>query len=396
MVTRGAKANLVVPEAVRAWQVARDVAQLALVTAVALMLWTGSPPSAFGGAALATAPLARVHGNSSASAALAAAPASMLANVWAACVREPVEAASAVVIFFVSLSAMGNSPVGWAASVFLFSYDATSWAAAVAHVAAPFGVYWREGLGVMIWIGMCVLYAAHGLLLLPLDVWRWPGSLADLKLQKDKRIDIAKLPKVARVCAFNLLLVLPYTILLIAVTRATGGRYGVQFGGPFPSKREQLAQFALLLLVDEVLFFYSHWAMHSPALYARVHKRHHEFTAPLALTAIYAHPVEFIVCNLVPFSIGFVPLRTPDYFAAVWVVCAVLGTQTHHSGYRFPWVAFPDQQPFFHDYHHAKFNCNYGNVGLLDWLHGTDRQYKAELAKQAARDAAVRTKLMKS
>ena len=40
------------------------------------------------------------------------------------------------------------------------------------------------------------------------------------------------------------------------------------------------------------MFFYSHRALHSRGLYKTIHKTHHEWTAPISLIAIYAHPVE--------------------------------------------------------------------------------------------------------
>ena len=51
-----------------------------------------------------------------------------------------------------------------------------------------------------------------------------------------------------------------------------------------------------LTLTLQVCFFYTHWAMHHGALYRRIHKQHHEFKAPFALAALYAHPIEFFVC----------------------------------------------------------------------------------------------------
>ena len=58
-----------------------------------------------------------------------------------------------------------------------------------------------------------------------------------------------------------------------------------------------------------------------------------------------------------------------------------------------PWGQL-DHQPKFHDLHHEFFNGNYGNVGFLDWLHGTTFKpewvEKTEQRKKDARAAALK------
>jgi len=138
--------------------------------------------------------------------------------------------------------------------------------------------------------------------------------------------------------------------------------------GPF----EMLLSALTSIYFNEIFFFYGHWMFHANKfLYAKVHKVHHEFKAPCALAAVYCHPVELVVADFGPLGVGIVLFNHNLYFAAVFTTFAVLATQTHHCGFRWPWIAEHGAQPDFHDYHHEKFTCNYGNLGFLDAIHGT-------------------------
>lgn len=35
--------------------------------------------------------------------------------------------------------------------------------------------------------------------------------------------------------------------------------------------------------------------LHHPTLYKKIHKKHHEWTAPIGVISVYAHPIEHVV-----------------------------------------------------------------------------------------------------
>jgi fatty acid hydroxylase domain-containing protein 2 len=139
-----------------------------------------------------------------------------------------------------------------------------------------------------------------------------------------------------------------------------------------PSLSEFFSHALFFIVVEEIVFFYSHLLLHQRFFYDRVHRIHHEFRSPIALAAAYAHPIEMLLSNIVPLMLGPLLARAHVVTLLSWFFVGVITTQIHHSGYEFPWHAFdPTGQPSMHDYHHEFYHANYGLLGVLDRLHGT-------------------------
>ena len=50
-----------------------------------------------------------------------------------------------------------------------------------------------------------------------------------------------------------------------------------------PSLMKIIFELLIFTLIEEIFFFYSHWALHTKHLYKRFHKIHHEWTATVGL-----------------------------------------------------------------------------------------------------------------
>nr|CAD7453578.1 unnamed protein product [Timema tahoe] len=221
---------------------------------------------------------------------------------------------------------------------------------------------------------MCVYWTFGGIYTL-LDVTNKPAALRRYKIQPgtNEPVDTARLLKVIGWVLFNQVVVgLPVSFLSYRLMEWRG----------FPPIRELptfhwvLAEMAVHILMEEIGFYYSHRLLHSRYLYRFIHKRHHEWTSPIAVTAVYCHPVEHVFSNLVPPLLGLFIMGSHVATAWLWFSLAILSTLNAHSGYHLPFFPSPEA----HDFHHLKFNQCFGVLGVLDRIHGTDAAFRSSRA----------------
>lgn len=152
---------------------------------------------------------------------------------------------------------------------------------------------------------------------------------------------------------------------------------------PLPSTQELAYTYFLAHCFNDVGFYWSHRALHTPLLYKSIHKQHHEYTGSLGIAAEYAHPIESVLSNMVP-SLGGVllPLGGCQHplCVIVWLSLRLYQTYCAHSGLAMKGTFLESigwshwESACFHDHHHSVNKGNYGSV-VTDFLFGTMDDY---------------------
>ena len=120
--------------------------------------------------------------------------------------------------------------------------------------------------------------------------------------------------------------------------------------------------FCVIYLIADFLTYWFHRLFHHPKLYF-LHKTHHDYVYPIAMEALYTHPIDYFVVNLGPFTSPIFILYPRDYIIKITIIIAVtLTTIQSHGGYTFLNDA--------HLKHHKFYKVNYG-LGVSDRIFGT-------------------------
>lgn len=220
-----------------------------------------------------------------------------------------------------------------------------------------FGVYWLVG----------VIYLA-------IDFSLSPTNLRKYKIQEgtNEPVNRKMVWYTVKTVVFNqVFLSLPFAFIayMIRAKRDIAGE-SIKIVPDFSKVAMDLL---ICLVVDEIMFYYGHRLGHTKFFYKRVHKKHHDWTAPIAIAALHSSPIDHILANIIPVALGPVIAKSHISTAWIWYIVAQIFALNNHSGYHLPLLHVSEA----HDWHHAKFNEYFGKVGFLDWLHGTDAHFRS-------------------
>jgi len=95
---------------------------------------------------------------------------------------------------------------------------------------------------------------------------------------------------------------------------------------------------------------------------------HHEYKQSCCISSEYAHPVEYVLGNILPTNLGAILLGKRMHFISYLVSLVMMVHETHdgHCGYEFSWSPHRllplSIGAEFHIFHHLKFKGNYASL----------------------------------
>ena len=209
------------------------------------------------------------------------------------------------------------------------------------------------------------------------EPWPW---------EKDKQAFVEKMKGTFKTLLINNFVVLPFAFtvpVLLGTVKYDTGVFSI------PGSTEIVLQIVFFMVVEDTAFYWIHRLMHTPWLYKRIHKKHHEFTTTIGIAAEYSHPLEHILCNLFPSGLGAAILGSKCHMITwyIWLIVRILETTDGHCGYEFSWSPFR-LLPFsgsanYHNFHHSKNVGNYSSFFTYwDSICQTNKHYWRYLSKK--------------
>lgn len=224
------------------------------------------------------------------------------------------------------------------------------------------------------WIFFVGIYGAHlssfwimSAIFAVLDFTR-PAFMKPFKIQETEWVSAKKYLLGAAVAMVNCVFTLIESVLVCKyfyIISPNG------YSKELPHIGTAILQIAAALPITEFTFYFGHKLMHTEFGMKHIHWIHHSWTAPVALAAVFAHPVEHVLVNFSTVLAG--PLFTGAHVSVyiVWVFASTVSTCLGHSGWHLPFLGSSEA----HDYHHIQGLDNLGTLGILDVALHTNQTY---------------------
>ncbi|KAJ9051771.1 hypothetical protein DSO57_1001529 [Entomophthora muscae] len=134
-----------------------------------------------------------------------------------------------------------------------------------------------------------IVYFTFSLIFAYIDFFIAPdGGISGVRLQPKKDHTWKQYKRAIPLVMFNLFVMSPIlTIGSIYLLFPASPYYTDQPSGMYPSLPSTfmvLRDLLLSMVLRDMIFYYLHRLFHHPAVYATFHKKHHEFTAPIAVS----------------------------------------------------------------------------------------------------------------
>jgi sterol desaturase/sphingolipid hydroxylase (fatty acid hydroxylase superfamily) len=179
-----------------------------------------------------------------------------------------------------------------------------------------------------------IFFYLYGFVFYLVDMFSSESFKYNHKVQNNIRINSSQYRNAFVISLRNwFLLNFPYLILVCKINEATNSEFSLN--NNFPTIGILLRDLIVYVIIEEIMFYFSHRVLHWGSFYASIHKFHHTFTAPCAIAAIYAHPIEHLVSNVIPVSMGPLLMKSHPVSSMIWGILALFNTMTVHSGYDF-------------------------------------------------------------
>lgn len=132
------------------------------------------------------------------------------------------------------------------------------------------------------------------------------------------------------------------------------------------NKLNPIINIFLWLCISDLIFYNVHRLLHTKQLYF-IHSIHHEYRYTHGIGAIYAHPIEFVLNNIVALVLPIYFIGIPLYQGYLIMVFSTFYTVViSHGGF------IKDQD---HLIHHQKYKYNYG-LFIMDNIFRTNYNIK--------------------